>query len=91
MFSSHVLLLLSNGAGQDSFRVDTPLPHDFEHGVHGVYVITGSITKRSIIKRVAQGSHFVFEGSFWEILGLEGLSSDLRDKDRVEYWKKHPL
>ena len=42
LFSAHVPLLPSNCAKQDSFRVDTPPPHGFEHGVHGVYVVTGS-------------------------------------------------
>ena len=27
-------------------------------------------------KRVAQGSNFAFEGSFWAVLGLEDISSD---------------
>ena len=51
--------MLSNGAGQDSFRVDTPPPHDFEHSVHDVYVIGGSITKKSIIKQNPKFVYFI--------------------------------
>ena len=40
LFLLHTLPLSSNCIEQVSFRVDTPLPHDFEQEVHGVYVIS---------------------------------------------------